>query len=158
MKMKWIMKPDNTFETAGVDYGPKGIEFAYRVADVLVMLWPGYNTWAGVGKRTYHKAEWVIVKVLKEVFVESDCHLTVDEIAAIPVGSRSKKTLTDAKKLAHEHAAFKPFDFMCPSCEARTVRSVDYKSTVSIPCDACGAETTFVCVEGIYSPKPRARD
>lgn len=157
MNHRWIFKPDSSFETPGADYGPRGLEFAYRAANALVVKWPGYNVWSGRGQQTYHRAEWLIVRVLKEEYVGGDCHMMIEEVDSIEVGSRSKKSLAEARERAHALASHRPFAFPCPVCGARTVRSVDYRSVVTIPCAACGAEAVFAPAAGGYIPKERER-
>lgn len=155
MKHNLTIRTDNSIDTPGGDYGPHGLELSYRIDNAVVLKWPGYNVWTGGGEQKYHKAEWIIGVVEGEFFVGDDMRVVIEQIASIEVGSRSKKTLTEAKKIADQHAKFKPYTFVCPVCKTYTMRSADGKSVMIIPCESCGAEATFVPVGKEYEPKER---
>jgi len=157
MKHVIVIQGDNTIRTPGADYGPRSLEFEHRVDNALVLKWPGHKTWVGRGEMAYHKPEWIVGVVVKEELRdETDLHLVVEEIESIPVTKRHKRTRAEAIKLAESHANFRPHLFTCPACSYDFSRTVDGKHEMTVECDHCGAEATYVPAKGNeYTAKKR---
>lgn len=155
MKHNIIIEDEGRIQTPGCDYGPRGLEFAHRVDNAIVLKWPGYNVFVARGEQKYHRATWIVGVVTNERIEMTDLHLEIEEVASIEVGSRPKKSLREAIKCAEQHARFRPHKFVCPACGQGFERTVDGKSEVTVECWSCGAEASYIPAADGYEPKRR---
>ena len=150
-----LVKPDNTIETPGFDYGPCGIQLSYRVSNAVVLKWAGVQFTNRTGTTTYKQAEWIVGVVVTEKFRGEDLIMNIEEISSMDVTRFRRKTFDAACALADSYASHKPFQFECPVCSDVSTVSADGKNAMTVACSNCMAETMFVNTTGSYEPKKK---
>jgi hypothetical protein len=121
MEERWIL-PDSigeSIQTPGMDYGPKGLTFAFRYLNCIVAKQPGMKAFMSRGVQVYYPALWRVVRMLgagsnrggglaRGVNVETLCTLLV-----APAPSQS---LQEAVKVCRKPDTAKYWRDRCKRC------------------------------------------
>jgi len=123
MEERWIL-PDSigqAIETPGIDYGPKGLTFAFRFMNCIVAKQPGIKAFISRGEQAYYPALWVVARMIgagsnrggrlaRGVRVETLCTLLVS-----PAPSQSFR---EAMRICRDPDTAKHWRDRCKRCGA----------------------------------------